>query len=535
MTLLLLLLPVIVSAQIQQTCAIRGIVTDSLTHQPVAKAKVFAALFGGPDDSAPLRRVTDANGAFCFEHLEPGDYEISVKKPGYLDTNYGQSRDNAPALPVEVARSAQTRALSIAISPGAAISGTLVDNDGDPVQGGEVDLLMRGVNREPAESTFAVTDPAGRFAFDGLPAGTYFLKGRQGRGRHQFVARRFLDATGQPLKEQLAITYFRDSLSFTGASPIVVKPGQRIGDLILAVRKTEARHIAGRLSPEFYADAQFRVIAIERDRNSIAGTAVVVPVEKDGTFRMDGLPPGRYRMMLLGASGPTRSKDVDITEQDADDVTIEPQAHAGTLIVSVKFDNPAPKVAPPGIEQLFLSRDEEVRHGNRESDGTFRFTSLGAGQYRFSTRDQNFYVKAVSVNGDTHPGASFDVVEGQPQSIELLLSSRMAAIEGQIVTDHRLKTGTTIIVESEPGEIEEYPHAVADADGGFGWHGVAPGKYRVFAFEDYDGALWRDPNLKAALQPKAVTFEINEGETKNISVPLISGEEFQAAAKRLGL
>ena len=58
-------------------------VTDALSRLPVEGARV--ALHGPAPESA----TTSATGAFRFEHLPPGEYNITVFKSGFLDSAKG--------------------------------------------------------------------------------------------------------------------------------------------------------------------------------------------------------------------------------------------------------------------------------------------------------------------------------------------------------------------------------------------------------------------------------------------------------------
>lgn len=68
-------------------CAIRGIVVDALTNQPLPRTQVFADMHSdSDDDSAPaVRQITDSYGAFCFETLTTGKYGIRATRAFYID------------------------------------------------------------------------------------------------------------------------------------------------------------------------------------------------------------------------------------------------------------------------------------------------------------------------------------------------------------------------------------------------------------------------------------------------------------------
>lgn len=52
----------------QPLCAIRGVVVDAITTQPLPRTQVLAELDSDSDDDSalPVRQITDSNGTFWF-------------------------------------------------------------------------------------------------------------------------------------------------------------------------------------------------------------------------------------------------------------------------------------------------------------------------------------------------------------------------------------------------------------------------------------------------------------------------------------
>ena len=73
---------------------------------------------------------------------------------------------------------------------------------------------------------------------------------------------------------------------------------------------------------------------------------------------------------------------------------------------------------------------------------------------------------------------------------------------------------------------------VAGADGRFHWSSLEPGKYRLYAFEDFDREEWGNPRLAELLASKSLELEIKEGEHRQVVLPLISVAEFQQALEK---
>ena len=70
------------SAADPQLCAIKGMVTDALTHQGLRKAYLRLGEYPA---------VTDDRGAFTIENIKPGTYPLTAEHQGYLDGEYGEA------------------------------------------------------------------------------------------------------------------------------------------------------------------------------------------------------------------------------------------------------------------------------------------------------------------------------------------------------------------------------------------------------------------------------------------------------------
>src|SRR5215475_5639129 len=70
-------------------CKVEGSVLNSLTGQPVRKARLSIVSPGGGEAVAVS---TDSQGKFAFANLAPGAYMLSANHPGFLPQNYGAKK-----------------------------------------------------------------------------------------------------------------------------------------------------------------------------------------------------------------------------------------------------------------------------------------------------------------------------------------------------------------------------------------------------------------------------------------------------------
>ena len=96
-------------------------------------------------------------------------------------------------------------------------------------------------------------------------------------------------------------TCYQDSLSFHGATPFRIRPGQEVSGLALTLATTAARHVSGQVPVEVLSTTprvKFRAvvlpgqyqIGVEQDFSAEQA------VGADGKFHFNLLNPGKYRL-----------------------------------------------------------------------------------------------------------------------------------------------------------------------------------------------------------------------------------------------
>ena len=166
-------------------------------------------------------------------------------------------------------------------------------------------------------------------------------------------------------------------------------------------------------------------------------------------------------------------------------------------------------------------------------DGTYRFSSVERGIYRFHVRlvDQKLYLKSITYGGETQTGGKIDLHSERPGGLEITLSSNVAEVQGKVTLPEEETGDLTVILVDGAHVVQE---ARTDQKGRFRIPSVAPGNYRLFAIEDFDDDDWGSPELAKTLEAKSVQLELKENEKKQVSVPAISAGEWAAALKKLG-
>ena len=159
------------------TASISGNVTSANGGRPMRRATVRVQ-----SASSPMSRTTttDDRGNFEIKDLPAGDFTVRATKPGYLESIYGQKNPGSgrPGTPVSLKEAQHLARLSLAIPKGAVITGTIVDDVGEPAFGVPVRALRwtwRNGEKTLVAAGNATTDDRGIYRIPTLNPGDYIV------------------------------------------------------------------------------------------------------------------------------------------------------------------------------------------------------------------------------------------------------------------------------------------------------------------------------------------------------------------------
>lgn len=117
-----------------QTGGVTGIVRDAVTHLPLKKAMITLnpTQFMGaqPSNFGPQSATTDVSGTFSIDNLVPGKYQLMIQHQ-----NYPQARNGGIRKSVTISAGEKAGPIEAELIPAASISGRILDEDGDPLNG----------------------------------------------------------------------------------------------------------------------------------------------------------------------------------------------------------------------------------------------------------------------------------------------------------------------------------------------------------------------------------------------------------------
>lgn len=314
------------------SATVSGIVTtDESSPRPLRRVRVALQ---SADLRAPIAAVTDDAGRFILEGVVAGHYTVLAARPGYVDTILGAEPGSFLGAPVAVADGEQVTGLSIRMSRGGVITGTVRYPGGRPAQGMQVQVSqVRSVDgkRRTRFSTnmgMATTDDRGVYRQFGLAPGDYAVQlmivggpGPLNQAQRQTTANeatwgdRMASSSAEAWTtpppagrlETFAPVYYPGTTDISAAQVITIAAGEERDGIDMTVESVPTARLSGRV---FDADGQPRAGVTVRLSGKAGSTLADMigalvgrggRTDAEGVYSVEAVPPGEYTLTAQAA------------------------------------------------------------------------------------------------------------------------------------------------------------------------------------------------------------------------------------------
>jgi hypothetical protein len=275
---------------------IAGRIVEERSGSPIASADVRIYKVGARTLAAELE--SDGDGRFQAPGLAEGEYCIEISKANHIPATLRTKLAEAEQLqfPIRVIRCG-------------AIEGQVLDVNRNPIRGAHVFVLRsdRGpIRAELNAGRFAAVNDGGRYRLFNLPPGQYVIAAAYGSNTVT------VGSTGRGyLVPGLGsgVAYYPSNdrpQTFTIAS------GQEFRNIDFAILPTNQYSVSGSVesSGSGANGAHYWVSLAPANQPAIA--VAVTEANADGSFRLEGLPPGSYILFTSGPSNARSSRGAEL-------------------------------------------------------------------------------------------------------------------------------------------------------------------------------------------------------------------------------
>jgi protocatechuate 3,4-dioxygenase beta subunit len=522
----------------KELCKIEGRVINVVTGEPLRR--VTLTLHSTAARAASGSAVTNAEGHFLLEDVEPGTYRLFAERTGFLGQEYGARSWSSLGTPLSLSAGQDIKDLEFKLTPQGLITGKVLDEEGEPVKGVDVIAFRpgrHGSTRSTAGGAEASTNDLGEFRIPELGPGNYLLAAdRPAPGVETSRPK-----SGQP-EEAYVPTFYPGVTELPSAMPVQVAAGQEVSRIDIRMRKTQVYRLRGEVvgvvaaQPE--RNIQLLLVPREPSEAMLGFTRGSAKVKADGTFEIRGVLPGSYHLAALGRmeKGPqiVGRLPVEVGNSDVEGLIVS--AGAGLEITgSVRLEG-GQKTNLQGVT-VYLQAAEGMPSGSNSArvkdDGTFSIEGVSRDKYHLSLYPlpEGTYLKSVRVGGQEVLDKGLDLTQAVPgQALEVTLSPRAGMVEGMARAGENLAPGSFVTLVPEPIRPEQpylYKSANADQNGRFQMQGVAPGDYKLYAWEGMELSPLQDPELVKHFESKGVKVTVRESGQEHVELTVVKQEDSQ--------
>jgi hypothetical protein len=506
---------------------VEGTVANKLTGAPVKGAHViYTKIASGSDPAAsPISRDTDIQGHFHLE-LRPGSYRLWVEREGFARQSYGSVVPEGAGSILSVASGQELHDLAFRITPLGALSGRVLDPDGDPVQGVGIQVLRVSYAsgmRQLVPIAGASSNDRGEYRCYDLPAGRYFVLATP-KGSplsHSIEA----SALVPEIQDAYVPLYYPGVVELDSASAVPVPEGGDIQQIYFQLQSIRATTLRGRISGLATVDSnQVQVVLAHNDHGFASyidrATATVDPAT--GKFEIRRVAPGSYFLVASQVSKGEVSSirvPVEITAGASSEELPIHMAPAVEAHGTVLMDDGSP--VPAGLVVRLLPTEGLMTGASPvaavNSDGSIRLSGVMPGTWIPSVEHvpEGVWIKNVSFGDIRSTGGQLNLPAGARGPLRIVLAANGGQVSGTVGEEGQPQQATVVLVPQE-AELRLSPHAYrfipTDSRGAFVFKGVSPGAYRLFAFESIAPFAWMDPGILNAVEDLGQDLVVNESE-----------------------
>jgi hypothetical protein len=507
--------------------SIEGRVINALARDGLRRATLTLTATRGA--GKPVTALSDENGRFAFGNLEPGGYRLTGERTGYQRWAYGARLNPASGRILVLTPGGTLGGLVFPLPPNAALSGAVLDQEGQPMPGLLVQALRNGYasgRLRWAPAGGVQTNDRGEFRIGGLPAGRYLLIATD-MNIGIAIAGKSVEAPSGRAEEAYGSTYYGNTPDPARAVPVEIQAGDDRRGLQIQMGRSPTVRVRGKVIGA--PDGSTLVMMLLR-KGSTGGTTAPAGLgmaqQSDGSFEIRNAAPGSYLLTAISPTSPTRlagALPVEVADRHIEG--LEFHADSGRSL--------AGRVSMPGAEPAALqavtvaiqSADfdwPEQPSASPSEDGRFTLSGVFHGRFRLRVTGlpENAYLQAVRLGGrEADPDALEPAGSGE---LEIALSRGGAQVEGVVLgSDGQPLSGAFVALIPDSGRDSRYAGEAAAADGTFHLKGIAPGKYKVLAWEDLEPGAFRDPDFVKPFAERAPSLALEENGHSKLTVKVV--------------
>jgi protocatechuate 3,4-dioxygenase beta subunit len=485
-------------AKDDHTASIAGRITRG--DQPLAGVLVFANRsnnYGGWQATSGAAK-TDEDGRYKLTNLAAGQYLIM---PRALADVFTGSDTLSAGKPVLVQAGETVEAVDFVLTKGSVITGKVTDENGEPVVGAEIRLLLKA-DRPPSLTYYSShfylmnkTDDRGVYRLFGLPPGKYLL--RVGSEEDGSPLRNRFGGTYHPQ------TYYPDATTEAEATVVEVTDASEHTGINIKLAKAEPTYnVSGRIVD---ATSGLPIVGARVQHTKLTGfgggigSSGLERTNLQGEFQLSGFGPGTYRVSLLMEDGfnyYTPPQPFEVRESDINGLKLKASPGStlsGRVVIEETKDPALTNVRAIMLIVVSEAPDRAASQSARVTlnpDGSFRAVGLRPGKARFhlgivagALQNPRPFILRTEKDGQAWPGDFPVNANENAMNVRVVIGYGTGLVRGQLnVSGGQLADAVPVrvVLQAQSG-ARESRSVLVDSNGRFWIEGLLPGEYQIVA------------------------------------------------------
>jgi protocatechuate 3,4-dioxygenase beta subunit len=524
---------------------VQGQVINGVTRAPVKKAQVVLMKMEARGTS--FGAVSDAEGNFAMNDLEPGRYRLSAFRAGFAPVNW-QPGASGGMQALTLTPGQKLTGILLRLTPHAVVTGRVLDEEGQPLAKVSIQLLRlrydRGQRRLMPAHRESTNDLGEYRVFDIAPgrysiSATYPLSAMYTGILDRTASP---DGSGQPAQEEgYAPVYYPGTLDPASAGSVDLSPGAELRGVDFNLAPTRTVRVRGHLASEIPGTNVRETMLMLMPRGQSGSMFFERPaggvIDDKGTFEFRGVVPGAYTLyarLFKDSRVYSAWQPVDVGPANVEGIAVAVTSGADLPGRVTVEGNPGSK-----LDKVMVSLEAGGAYfaggaGARiKPDGTFTLENVAPGEYRLSVfgLEGGLHLKSARYGDREVLDAGLDLSKGFTGAfLDVAVAANGGQIEGT-VADSQQKPAANVTVALVPdssrrGKTYLFKGIATDPSGRFTLRGVAPGEYMLFAWEDVEQGAWQDPEFLKSYEKNGESISVQENGRHTVQLQLIpSGQQ----------
>jgi hypothetical protein len=521
---------------VRTTAALTGNFTTGGINAPLPQAPPTRTS-GAVAPPLPIPPVTTGrDGKFLVPDLDEGTYRVVVTIDGFVRQEYGQRALSGSGTTLTLVRGEVLKDIVVRMTRAGNVSGRINDDKGQPASGVLLQLIKVSYNSE-GQRVFqnaggARTNDRGEYRIYWITPGRYYLAAGTPPGPSTGFGRG--NVSPNETLSPYAFTYYPGATDLSRAIPVDVLPNSD-QPLDFQVTRQKLYSIRGRIV-DAMTNQSSGPIALALAYRTMTGEPGVLQFAQvydpaTGLFEIPNVVPGSYVVLGNTGTGTVRTP-VEVVNADIENMTLV--VSKGTDIIGrVRIENGRrPNSVRVQLRPVAKDGTYSIGFASNGEFGTEELVRIGGvlpGEYRVIVAPMpEHYVKSVTFEQNDALNSTITIPESRSApvpSLEIVLSSNVARIEG-VVTDDRLQpvpgVQAVLVPDRNRERVELFKAVMTDPAGHFSMGAVAPGDYKLFAWEGLENYGYFDAELVKQSELSGKPVHVDESGSMTVQTRIIT-------------